>query len=473
LEASALHAPSRLTRRPLAISLLRLRSDEQLVALFRAGSDEAFGVLHDRYRQRLFAYVRQMLSGHSRQDAEDVLQDVFVRAFGSLRSDSRAINVRAWLYRVAHNRCIDHLRRPHPPASEIFEMSRKPLLDPVDEAQRRDDLKRLVSDVGRLPEQQRSALLMREIDGLSYADLAGALDVTVPAVKSLLVRARVGLVEAQESRDADCGEIQRDLMASYDRGVKASGRARRHLRECAGCQEYRNELRGMRRRFAALAPAGAGPVALIAQLLGGGGAAAAGGSGGAALLGGATTATACKVAAVVCATAITAGGAVEVRKLTTDPAPQRERSTAPAASTATEAANPAPAAETVIPYRAGEAPATHAAQPAAAPKREKSGGGAAARTHEAPLVAPPPEPAPYVGHDDPPVAVGGQPQVSSGGTAGPDEPVVGTGIATEETVGTPPASEPAAPTPEEPVAEPSTPAEPTPQPGGATPPPEH
>ena len=166
MEASALHAPAGLSRLPLATQLLRLRSDEQLVALFRAGSDEAFGVLHDRYRQRLFAYVRQMLSNHSRQDAEDVLQDVFVRAFGALRGDSRAINVRAWLYRVAHNRCIDHLRRPHPPAAEIFEMSRKPLLDPVDEAQRRDDLKRLVGDLGRLPEQQRSALLMREIDGL-------------------------------------------------------------------------------------------------------------------------------------------------------------------------------------------------------------------------------------------------------------------------------------------------------------------
>ncbi|MEZ0292513.1 MAG: RNA polymerase sigma factor, partial [Solirubrobacteraceae bacterium] len=280
MEASALQAPARLSRLPLATPLLRLRSDDQLVALFRAGSDEAFGVLHDRYRQRLFAYVRQMLSGHSRQDAEDVLQDVFVRAFGALRDDKREINVRAWLYRVAHNRCIDHLRRPHPPASEIFEMSRKPLLDPVDEAQRREDLKRLVADVGRLPAQQRSALLMREIDGLSYADLAGALDVTVPAVKSLLVRARVGLVEAQESRDADCGEIQRDLLASYDRGVKASGRARRHMRECHACREYRSDLRGVRRRFAALSPVGAGPLALVAKLLGGGGAAAAGGTGG-------------------------------------------------------------------------------------------------------------------------------------------------------------------------------------------------
>jgi RNA polymerase sigma factor (sigma-70 family) len=476
MEASALHAPSRLSRRPLAIPLLRLRSDEQLVALFRAGSDDAFGVLHDRYRQRLFAYVRQMLSGHSRQDAEDVLQDVFVRAFGSLRGDCRAINVRAWLYRVAHNRCIDHLRRPHPPASEIFEMSRKPLLDPVDEAQRRDDLKRLVCDVGRLPEQQRSALLMREIDGLSYADLAAALDVTVPAVKSLLVRARVGLVEAQESRDADCGEIRRDLMASYDRGVKASGRARRHVRECAGCREYRNDLRGMRRRFAALAPAGAGPAALIVQLLGGGGAAAAGGSGGAALLGGATTATACKVAAVVCATAITAGGAVEVRKLATDPAPQRERSAAPAASARTEPAKPAAAAEAVIPYRVRSTPPAPPAQPVAAPRREPARAGESARRAERPIVAPPPEPAPYspsVGNEDAPVAVGGGPQVSSGGTAAPDEEPAGTGTASEPAAGTPPAGLPEQTVPETPVAAPSTPAAPTPGPGGTTPPPEH
>ncbi len=256
MEASALHAPS-LTRIPLGAPLLRLRSDEQLLALFRAGSEEAFGVIHDRYRQRLFAYVRQMLSQGPRQDAEDVMQDVFVRAYGALRADSRDVNLRAWLYRVAHNRCIDHLRRPTPPAAEIFEMSRKPLHDPIEEAQRREDLVRLVEDVSRLPEQQRSALLMREIDGMSYADLAAALDVTVPAVKSLLVRARVGLVEAAEARDADCCEIRDDLMASYDKGVKASGRARKHMRSCAGCREYRTALRGMRRSFAALTPVSA------------------------------------------------------------------------------------------------------------------------------------------------------------------------------------------------------------------------
>jgi RNA polymerase sigma factor (sigma-70 family) len=355
VEASTLRARPSLGRVSLSLSLLRLRSDEQLVALFRAGNDDAFGVIHDRYRQRLFAYVRQMLSGASRQDAEDVLQDVYVRAFGALRADGREVNLRAWLYRVAHNRCVDYLRRPAPPDREIFEVSRKPLHDPIEEAQRRDDLKRLVSDVGRLPEQQRSALLMRELDGMSYADLAGALDVTVPAVKSLLVRARLGLVEAAEARDTDCEVIRGELLEAYDRGVKASGRARRHMRECSGCREYRTALRGMQRSFAALSPvAAAGPLAVAAKVLGlggaGGGAAggAVAGSGGAlaggaaAAGGGVASATACKVAAVVCGAAL-AGGAVEVNKLTHDQRPARGQEKAAVAPA--PAPPPAPAVQ--------------------------------------------------------------------------------------------------------------------------------
>ena len=279
MEASALRAPAGLSRLSISLPLLRLRSDDQLLALFRAGSDEAFNVLHDRYRQRLFAYVRQMLSAGTRQDAEDVLQDVFVRAFGALRADARPVNVRAWLYRVAHNRCIDHLRRPVPAPADVFEMSRTPLHDPLEDASRREDLRRLVTDVGRLPDQQRSALLMREIDGMSYADLATALDVTVPAVKSLLVRARLGLVEAAEARSTDCAVIREDLMSAYDRGVKASGRARRHMRECSGCSEYRKALRSVRSSFAALSPGVGGAAALMAKVFGiGGGGAAAGGA---------------------------------------------------------------------------------------------------------------------------------------------------------------------------------------------------
>jgi RNA polymerase sigma factor (sigma-70 family) len=348
-----------------------------LLALFRAGNEEAFGAIHDRYRQRLFAYVRQMLSAGPRQDAEDVMQDVFVRAYGALRADDREVNLRAWLYRVAHNRCIDHLRRPTPPPAEIFEMSRKPLHDPIEEAQRREDLARLVEDVGRLPEQQRSALLMREMDGMSYADLAAALDVTVPAIKSLLVRARVGLVEAAEARDADCCEIRDDLMASYDRGVKASGRARKHMRSCSGCREYREALRGMRRSFAALTPVSAGLFGSIAASLGigGGGAAAggaaAGGGGVAATAAGGTlaTATACKVAAVVCTAALTAGGAVEVNKLRNDrAAAPAKAAAAPAAARPAPAAKAVPVAEQPVLHRTMSQPVTPAAPKAAKEK---------------------------------------------------------------------------------------------------------
>jgi RNA polymerase sigma factor (sigma-70 family) len=284
VEASALQAPSvGIARISLAPRLLRLRSDDQLVALFRAGSDDAFRVIHDRYRQRLFAYTRQMLS--SKPDAEDALQDVFIRAHSSLRASDRPIALRAWLYRVAHNRCIDELRRPLPPAVEIMDVSRGPMPDPLAEAERREDLKRLVADMRRLPPQQRSVLLMRELEGLSYADLASTLDVTVPAVKSLLVRARMGLVEAAEARDTACADIRNDLTLAQGRGVRANARARRHLRDCDGCRAYRQDMRRVQRSLAALVPVAGGPLALLSKLTGlgsggGGGGAASGAAGG-------------------------------------------------------------------------------------------------------------------------------------------------------------------------------------------------
>jgi RNA polymerase sigma factor (sigma-70 family) len=314
MEAGALRAPASVNRISVTAPLLRLRSDEQLVALFRAGNDVAFSVIHDRYRQRLFAYSRQMLGG-SRQDAEDALQDVFLRAYSSLRGSDRPVSLRAWLYRVAHNRCIDHLRKPAPPAVDLFETSLKPLHDPITESERREDLRQLIEDVRRLPDQQRSALLMREMDGMSYAELSEALGVSLQAVKSLLVRARIGLVEAVEARDTACAEIRADLAGSFDRGVRASGRARRHLRDCAGCAEYRTQLRGVREGLAAMSPGAGGPIAAALKLVGLGSAAGGGAAGGAA--GGGVVAvagggTAAKVTAVVCCAALAAGGAAEV-----------------------------------------------------------------------------------------------------------------------------------------------------------------
>ncbi len=285
MEASALQAPVGLSRQRsiIGLPLLALRSDEQLVALLRSGHDEAFQVIHDRYRQRLFAYVRQMLP--LRQDAEDALQEVFERAYASLLTGDRELALRPWLYRIAHNRCIDHLRRPTPPPPEAMLQIGSPPRDPVTEADCREVLRRLIADVRRLPDQQRSALLMRELGGMSYADLAQALGVTVPAVKSLLVRARVSLTAAGAARDAACEEIRAELVMAHEGRVRPNSMARRHLRDCPGCREFRGDLRGVRRGLLALAPLT--PVGLLTRLLGGGGTGGAAGSGAAAACGGA------------------------------------------------------------------------------------------------------------------------------------------------------------------------------------------
>ena len=289
--------------------------------MFRAGHDDAFRVIHDRYRQRLFAYTRQMLP--HRQDAEDALQDVFVRAYAGLRADRRELALRAWLYRVAHNRCIDELRRPAPPRPEVMQLLRAPVHDPIAEADQRESLRRLIADVRRLPDQQRSALLMRELGGMSYADIAAALGVTVPAVKSLLVRARLALAQALEARDTACSDIREELIVAHDRGLRPNATARRHMRDCAGCREFRHQLRGVSRRFAAIVPT-LGPLGVLANVLGVGG--AGGGAAGGALAAGGVAGTstavvsvgtlsagAGHVATVLAAAVVTAGGAVELQ----------------------------------------------------------------------------------------------------------------------------------------------------------------
>jgi RNA polymerase sigma factor (sigma-70 family) len=330
VEASAIPASVGLTRTRIAIgaSLLRIRSDEQLVTLFRDGNDEAFRVIHDRYRARMFAYARQML-GACGQDPEDAVQEIFMRAYYGLRTSHRQLALRAWLYRIAHNRCIDDLRRPQPVIMIATETTAAGAQDPAVRIEQRDALRRLIRDVQRLPGHQRSALLMRELSGMSYAEVSGALGVSVPAVKSLLVRARVGLAQASEARNTACADIRADLILAHDRGVRTSGLARRHLRDCQGCREFRSEVRGVSRQLAALAPT-LGPIGVLANLLGWGGGGAASGSGavaggaaigsGAVAGGGAATSAgllaggAGHVVTLLAAAVVTAGGAVEIER---------------------------------------------------------------------------------------------------------------------------------------------------------------
>jgi RNA polymerase sigma factor (sigma-70 family) len=408
------------------------------------GYDDAFGAIHDRYRQRLFAYTRQML-GTSRSDAEDVLQDVFLRAYGALRNDDRPVTLRAWLYRVAHNRCIDHLRRPVPPPAEVYELSRTPTLDPPAETARREDLRQLVQDVQRLPEQQRSALLMRELDGLTYAELADALRTSVPAIKSLLVRARMGLVEAGEARDAACVDIRADLARAQGRGVRASGLSRRHLRDCDGCREYRQAMRGVRDGLAALVPGGAGPFAAAAKLLGIGGAssgaaASAGFGGSAAAVGGATaaTATATKVVAIVCCAAVVGGGAAEVREHVRAAAPSHPAAghvrtvTTPAGAVAPVKA---PVARAIDPLRDSGAAIGATTRGAIVRERVKTAPAATAPADEPAAASSAPAAAGTVAPEE----------AQSGGTMAPDEESLPDGAGPTGAVGAPSLDAQAAP----------------------------
>jgi RNA polymerase sigma factor (sigma-70 family) len=450
VEASAIHARAGLGRGrvTLAIPLLRLRSDQQLVGLFRAGNEDAFRVIHDRYRHRLLAYVRQMLAG-ANPDAEDLLQDVFVRAYAGLRASGRELSLRPWLYRIAHNRCVDELRRPMPSATEPLELAPAAISDPVLESEKRESLRRLIIDIRRLPDQQRSALLMREMSGMSYTDIGGVLGLSVPAVKSLLVRARLGLVAAVEARDTACRHIRSDLAEAHERGVRPSGLARRHMHDCSGCREYRSELRGVSRQLAALAPV-LGPLGVLTRLVGAGGGAssgaAAGGTGSGVLAaGGAASAgttvlgaAATHVAAVVAAAVVTAGGAVEIQRtvatqLDSAPAHHVKPVTSVGQGTSVEGTVAATAAAPIssslpAPVQQPSAPSdqTRRSRPAAPAKRSAKGGKAVSAQASAPSQAATDTGVPTSTDTSTDPTVAGSTSASCQRALGPDQPVTST-----------------------------------------------
>jgi RNA polymerase sigma factor (sigma-70 family) len=286
MEASVLSQPAKVAAIGVRVPFLRLQSDERLIELTRAGDEGAFEALVQRYRSRLLAFCRHML--RSREDAEDVLQEVFAAAYRAMVADDREILARPWLYRIARNMCLKHLARRRPTTDGCVEDLDVPALGGTLEAVHvREDLRQIVGDVQELPETQRTALLLREIDGLSYEQIAVAMDTSVPGVKSLLVRARVSLAEAAEGRLLSCEVVHLELRQAADGLARLSGPARRHAKHCDACAAYRDELGITRRRAAAFLPLL--PLALVRELLSRLGAGAAGGTG-AGLAGGSTAA---------------------------------------------------------------------------------------------------------------------------------------------------------------------------------------
>src|SRR5688572_18998416 len=241
MEASALRQSAALPALAGRSPLLRLQSDERLIALTRRGHHGAFEALVQRYQPRLLAFCRHMLG--SQEDAEDVLQEVFAASYNALLADERPINARPWLYRIARNRCLNHLRRPQAAGQDSMDVfERDGGVTTADTVHRREEFRQIVADVGELPETQRTALLLREIDALSYDQIAEAMDTTVPSVKSLLVRARVSLAEAAEARLLTCSEVRHELGEVAEGLRRTSAPVRRHLKTCERCKRFRVEL---------------------------------------------------------------------------------------------------------------------------------------------------------------------------------------------------------------------------------------
>jgi RNA polymerase sigma factor (sigma-70 family) len=475
LEASALQHSARLPALAGRSPLLRLQSDEKLVALIRRGHHGAFEALVQRYQPRLLAFCRHMLG--SQEDAEDVLQEVFAASFNAICADDRPINARPWLYRIARNRCLNHLRRPQPTGQDSMDVfERDGGATTADTVHKREEFRQIVGDVQELPETQRTALLLRELDALSYDQIAEAMETTVPSVKSLLVRARVALAEAAEARLLSCAEVRLELGRVAEGITRTSAPVRRHVKSCDRCGLFRRELRNTNKALAAIYPVG--PLLLmkklwIAKLGFGAGAGAAATSGGGAAAGvgvaGATAAAAggitaggavsagistvaSKAAAGMAAAVIVTAGAVEVKHVA-------EPKVAPAPQQVAAAPAPQPAA----------APAPAPAKPAVEPEKPKA---AKAVVEPAPAPEPVAPPAPPVEAVEPepvtpaePVA----PPVQEDGST-----VVLPPRTDEEPVATPPVKEPVDPTaPSGDVITPApTPAPPAGEPGaGQTPPP--
>ncbi|MBI4729151.1 MAG: sigma-70 family RNA polymerase sigma factor [Acidobacteria bacterium] len=186
-------------------TLLSALSDRDLVLAFQAGDLEAFAAIDRRHRPAVLRVCRRMLSNP--QDAEDAAQEVMIRVLSGLGRFNGRYLLEAWVCRIAQNHCLDLIRRAaRRPATVPVQAEDAAARHPVDDSpvglvvERGEERAAIVAALDRLPAHHRAALVMRELQGASHAEIAGALGTTSPRVKALLHRAKRGF------RDVWAGE---------------------------------------------------------------------------------------------------------------------------------------------------------------------------------------------------------------------------------------------------------------------------
>jgi RNA polymerase sigma factor (sigma-70 family) len=301
MEAQALPRTGRLFL-PRSPKVLAAFSDEKLVEQVRRGNETAFEVVYDRHHRGILSFCRHMLG--SADEAEDAVQQTFISAYDALQADRRDIRLKAWLYTIARNRCLSILRARREQPAELDEL---PVAGLSEEVQQRADLRELLADLHGLPVDQRAALVLSEVGDLSHAEVGAVVGCEVAKVKSLVFQARSSLIESRKAREIPCQEI-REQLATATGGVLRRGPLRRHIRACAGCAQYRDDVMRQRKALAAILPVvpslGLKKAALSAIGLGGGG------GGGAAVGGGIASLLSSGAAVKVTGVAVLAGIAV-------------------------------------------------------------------------------------------------------------------------------------------------------------------
>jgi RNA polymerase sigma-70 factor (ECF subfamily) len=201
---------------------IALTDEHALLAVAQAGDERAFRRLVEPYRGALEIHCYRMLG--SPHDAEDIVQETLLRAWGSLERFERRASVHTWLYRIATNACLDELERrprrpepvqPYPDAR--MEQAASPIADPAARYALREGMElAFLTAIQRLPGRQRAVLILRDVLGWTGPEVADLLESTVASVNSALQRARATIDGALPARSpTPSAPTQRDLLRRY------------------------------------------------------------------------------------------------------------------------------------------------------------------------------------------------------------------------------------------------------------------
>jgi RNA polymerase sigma factor (sigma-70 family) len=368
--------------------LLALLGDDRLVEQVRRGSHAAFEALYERHHRGILAFCRHMLG--TAHDAEEAVQQTFTAAYADLTGGARPEAPKPWLYGVARHRCLAILRRRRTDAGarSAMEVVTPPL---VEEVERRTEMRDLLTGVSRLPEPQRTALVLFGLCGHPQADVAAVIGCDEPRVRALVYQARSSLLEDRRARETPCHEV-REKLALGRGGALRRRSLRRHVKFCPGCAEFRAEVL-RQRKLMGLTPPPVPSMALKAQVLAAAGVAASAGGGGGTSIGlGGSLGLAKVVTAALMLTATPVGGGILLHDHRPSHVPV-PRPPAPTARVADTAPASAPRPDRVaIGDPVSPAPVSDHRSPPAGPrarKRAPRGTAPAALVPPSPVVAGP------------------------------------------------------------------------------------